>query len=161
MERYKYIYLTWLLPAFFAGLVLHQTMVYYSIIETYKNGSSYTAEILDFEFKQIAAQTNGYIVLKFTTKEGKEVEKQLSLPIEMAGELQQSRILPVRYQPDAFQEIVIMPTYKIQRGLTWTNIGMASVGLLITLFIAIISHRYANKLRSGDNREVVIERVDK
>lgn len=161
MNNYKLIYLAWLLPAFFLGLIFHQTMVYYSIIDTYENGNSYTAEILDFEFKQIASQTNGYVVLQFTTKEGEEIQKQLSLPIEMAGELQQANVMPVRYQPNTFQEVVILPTYNMQKGLVWTNIGMAFIGLLITLFIAFIAHRYANKLKRDGTDEMVIERVDK
>lgn len=160
MNYYKYIYLIWLLPAFFIGLVLHQAMVYNSIIDTYENGNSYTAEIIDFEFKQIAAQTNGYVILRFTTGDGQEIQQQLSLPIEMAGELQESKVLPVRYQEDSFQEIVIMPSYDIHKGLVWTNVGMALVGLAITLVIALITHRYANKLRSNKDEEVIIERVD-
>ena len=160
MDRYKYIYFIWLLPAFFMGLVVHQAMVYNSIIDTYKNGDSYTAEILDFEIKQIAAQTNGYVVLQFNTKNGREIQRKLSLPIEMASELQETKVLPVRYQENVFQEIVIMTSYDTQKGLVWTNIAMALVGLLITLGIAFITHRYANKLRSGKNEEVIIERVD-
>lgn len=160
MNRYKFFYLFWLLPAAFVFLVAHQSAVYFGIQDTYENGTSYSAEVVDFKFKQIAAQTNGSIVLRFETGDGKEIQQKLSLPVEMAGGLQDIRVVPIRYQPGALQEIVIMPTYKTQKSLVWSNILMAFVGLLITLAIAIVSHRFARKKLSENEEEIVIERVD-
>ncbi|SMO56672.1 hypothetical protein [Fodinibius sediminis] len=160
MKSYKFLYLIWLIPATFLFLCIHQAMVWYGIIETYENGESYTAEVVEFEFKQIAAQTNGYIVLRFETSRGDNIQKKLSLPVEMAGQLQQIRVVPVRYQPGAFQEIVLMPTYGTQKGLVLTNLAMAVVALLMTLILAVVVHRYAHKkLRSG-TEELEIERID-
>ena len=159
MNRYKYLYLIWLLPAAFLFLSLHQSAVYYGIIDTYENGTSYTAEVVDFELKQIAAQTNGYIVLRFDS-EGQKVQKKLSLPIEMAGQLQRIRVVPIRYQAGNFQEIVLMPTYNTQKNLVWTNIAMAGLALLITIIIAVAVHRFTtNKLRTGPE-EIEFERID-
>ncbi|HEX6982394.1 MAG TPA: DUF3592 domain-containing protein [Balneolaceae bacterium] len=160
MNRYKFLYLVWLIPASFLFLILHQAAVYYSAVDTYKNGTSYTAEVIDFEIKQVAAQTHGYIVFRFETHSGEEIQQKLSLPIEMAGRLQGSRIVPVRYMPDAFQEIIIMQTYDVQKDLVLTNIAMASVGFLATLFLAIWTSRYANRKRRKGDKKVVIERVD-
>lgn len=160
MNRYKYLYLVWLIPASFLFLILHQASVYYGIADTYKNGTSYTAEVVDFEIKQIAAQTNGFIVLRFDTRTSEKVQRKLSLPVEMAGELQGTRIIPVRYQADAFQEIVIMQTFKIQKGLVLTNIAMAFVGLVFTIFIAIFAHRFANKKLRAGHEEMHFERLD-
>lgn len=160
MNSYKFLYLVWLIPAAFLFLCLHQAMVWYSIVDTYENGNSYTAEVIDFELKQIAAQTNGYIVLRFEEEQGQEIQEQLSLPVEMAGQLQQIQVVPIRYQPDSFQEIVIMPTYGTQKGLVLTNLAMAVVALLITIIIAVVVHRYAkNKLHNG-TEQLEIERID-
>lgn len=160
MNRYKFLYLFWLLPASFVFLVVHQAYVYNGVIDTYENGTSYTAEVVEFELKQIAAQTNGYIIIRFETPDGQEIERNLSLPVEMAGELQKIKVIPIRYQPGAFQEIVLMPAYETQKNLVWTNIAMASVGLLITLFIAIAAHRFTRKKLKEEKEEYVIQRVD-
>jgi hypothetical protein len=127
---------------------------------TYQNGTSYTAEVVEFEFKQIAAQTNGYIVLKFETKDGDQIQQKLSLPVEMAGGLQGIRVVPIRYQSDAFQEIVLMPTYETQRNLVWTNVLMGFVAFLITFGIALTAHKFARKKLSEEEEKIVIERID-
>lgn len=160
MNRYKFLYLFWLLPAAFLFLVAHQGIVYYGITDTYENGTSYTSEVVEFELKQIAAQTNGYIVLRFETQDGEEIQRQLSLPVEMAGGLRDIRVVPIRYQPGAIQEIVIMPTFETQKSLVWSNMLMASVALLITFFIALAAHRFARKKLNEKEEELVIERVD-
>lgn len=159
MNSYKFLYLIWLLPAAFFFLCLHQATVWYGITDTYENGSSYTAEVVDFELKQIAAQTNGYIVLRFE-EDGREIEQQLSLPVEMAGELQQIRVVPIRYKAGNSQEIVLMPTYQTQKNLVWTNIAMAGMALLITIIIAVFVHRFANKRLREGSEKLEIERID-
>lgn len=160
MSNYKLLYLIWLLPASFVFLILHQTTVFYGIVDTYDNGKSYTAEVVDFELKQIAAQTNGYIILKFETAEGETVQQQLSLPVEMAGALQKIRVVPVRYQKGAFQNIVMIPTYGTHKGLILTNIAMAAVGLFIALFVAWLVQKYVRRKISGRDEQLVIERID-
>ncbi|MDZ7682201.1 MAG: hypothetical protein U5J63_10960 [Fodinibius sp.] len=109
---------------------------------------------------QIASRTSGYIVLRFETSDGTDIERKLSLPVEMAGQLQKIRVVPIRYQPGAFNEIVLMPTYETQKNLAWTNILMALVALLITFFIALTAHRFAKKKLNEKEEELVIERVD-
>lgn len=160
MNKYKYLYLVWLIPAAFLFLTLHQGWVYSGITDTYENGESYTAEVLEFEFKQIAAQANGYIVIRFTTEQDEEIERKLSLPVEMAGDLQNIRVIPIRYQPDARQEIVLMPTIETHKNLIWTNALMAGVALLLTFFLGLAAHRFANKKLGEPDEEFVIERVD-
>lgn len=160
MNRYKFFYLFWLLPIAFLFLVTHQGAVYYGINETYENGNSYTAEVVEFELKQIAAQTNGYIVLRFQTEDGEEIQRQLSLPVEMAAELQDIRVVPIRYQPGNWQEIVMMPTFETHKSLIWSNMLMSGVALLITFFIGLAAHRFANRKVSEKEEEFVIERID-
>lgn len=139
---------------------MQQGSVYYGITDTYENGTSYTAEVLEFEFKQIAAQTNGYIELRFETSEGNEIQRRLSLPVEMAGELQDIRVVPIRYQPGSWQEIVLLPAIDTHKSLVWSNALMAAVAFLITLIIAAGAHRFANSRLSEKEDELVFERVD-
>ena len=160
MNRYKFLYLFWLLPLFFLLLTLQQGGVYYGINDTFENGTSYTAEVVDFELKQIAAQTNGYVILRFDTREGVEIQRKLSLPVEMAGALQEIRVIPIRYQAGGWQEIVMMPTMETHKNLVWTNALMAIVAFIITLGIAITAHRFANKKLAEKEEEIVFERVD-
>ncbi len=161
MSKYKLIYLSWLLPAFLLFLAIHQALVYQGVRDTYRNGTSYTADIDEFELKQIAAQTNGYVILSFTTREGEFITRKLSLPVEMAGELQNINIVPIRYQPGAFQSIVMTPTYKTHKGLALTNIAMAAVGFILTFFIALAAHRYMKRKLATGEQEYYIERIDK
>ncbi|NGP88181.1 hypothetical protein [Fodinibius halophilus] len=160
MNSYKFLYLFWLLPLSFLFLIGQQSLVYYGINDTFENGTSYTAEVVDFDLKQIAAQTNGYIILRFETNKGEEIERKLSLPVEMAGELQQIRVVPVRYNPGGWQEILLLPTIETQKSLVWTNALMAFVALLITFGISITAHRFANKKLTEEDQELVIERID-
>lgn len=160
MNKYTFLYLIWLLPAYLAFLFIHQGAVYQGISDTYENGSSYTAEITEFELKQIAAQTNGYVVLKFDTASGQTIQRKLSLPVEMAGSLQNLRVVPVRYQADAYQEIVMMPTFEMHKRLVLTNMGMALLGALMTLVLAIAVHRYANRKMEQGEEVYVIEMTE-
>lgn len=160
MSKYNYLYLYWLIPAYLFFLVIHQAWVFTGVTDTYENGDSYTAEVIDFDLKQIAAQTNGYVILKFTTNDGHQIQKKLSLPVEMAGEISKIQIVPIRYQEGSFQSIVMMPTYDTQKGLALTNIGMAVVGFLITFGIGIVVNRYITKQKTEGEEPLIIERVD-
>lgn len=160
MSKYNFLYLYWLIPAYLLFLVIHQGSVYYGVTYTYENGDSYTAEVVDFDLKQIAAQTNGYVVLKFTTGNGQMIQRKLSLPVEMAGEISKIQIVPIRYQEGAFQSIVMMPTYDTQKGLALTNIAMAAVGFLIAVGIGLFVNRYIKKQKTEGEEELIIERID-
>lgn len=160
MNKYKFLYLFWLIPAYLLFLSIHQGAVYFSITDTYENGSSYTANVMDFEFKQIAAQTNGYIVLQFETDEGERIERKLSFAVEMAGALTDLKAVPIRYKSDAFQSIVMTPTYGVQKQLTLTNLAMAFLGFLITAAIGRAVHRFVQKKIQHGDQQLVIERID-
>lgn len=159
MNPYKFLYLIWLLPGYLLFLSAHQALVFYSVVNTYDTGASYVAEVVDYDLKQIAAQTNGYVVLRFETDKEQHQQK-LSLPVEMAGAIGKSEVIPIRYKKDAFVNIVMIPTYSTQKGLALTNMAMATVGLFITIFIAFLVHRYTNKKLTKADEQYVIERVD-
>lgn len=160
MNRYKLLYLIWLLPGYLLFLCVHQTTVFYSLIDTYENGDSYVAEVVEYNLKKIAAQTNSYVILQFETDDGRQHRQKLSIPVEMVSTISESEVLPVRYQQDAFVNIVIMPSYSTQKGLVLTNLGMAAVGFMIALFAAFLVHRYVRRKLRGGQKELVIERID-
>ncbi len=135
-------------------------MIFSGIQNTYDSGDSYIAEVTDFDVKQIAAQTNGYVVLKFTTSEGRIVEEKLALPVQFAQVIMQSELIPIRYLEASFNPIVIMPVYELQQSVIKVNIGVTSFGMIATLLISIYASRFAiRRIRDGeDNLE--FERVD-
>lgn len=160
MSKYKFIYLIWLLPAYLLFLTVHQVLVYNGIGDTYENGDSYTAQIVEFDIKQIASQTNGYVILRFETSGGEQIQRKLTLPVELASMITDLTQIPVRYKQGAFKEIVIMTTYSEHRNLVLSNAAISLIGLLITLGIAWAGHRSASRKRIEGEEELVFERVD-
>jgi hypothetical protein len=160
MNKYYFIFLIWLLPAYFLVQGGYQLLIFSGIQNTYDSGDSYIAEVTDFDVKQIAAQTNGYVVLKFTTSEGRIVEEKLALPVQFAQVIMQSELIPIRYLEASFNPIVIMPVYELQQSVIKVNIGVTSFGMIATLLISIYASRFAiRRIRDGeDNLE--FERVD-
>ena len=160
MNKYYFIFLIWLLPAYFLVQGGYQLLIFNGIQNTFDSGNSYIAEVTDFDVKQIAAQTNGYVVLKFTTSEGRIVEEKLALPVQFAQVIMQSELIPIRYLEASFNPIVIMPVYELQQSVIKVNIGVTSFGMIATLLISIYASRFAiRRIRDGeDNLE--FERVD-
>jgi hypothetical protein len=160
MNKYYFIFLIWLLPAYFLFQGGYQLLIFNGIQNTFDSGDSYIAEVTDFDVKQIAAQTNGYVVLKFTTSEGRIVEEKLALPVQFAQVIMQSELIPIRYLEASFNPIVIMPVYELQQSVIKVNIGVTSFGMIATLLISIYASTFAiRRIRDGeDNLE--FERVD-
>lgn len=160
MNKYYFIFLVWLLPLYFLFQGSYQVLVYNGLQNTYENGTSYVADVVDFDIKQIAAQTNGYVVLKFDTESDGTIEEQLALPVQMAQAIMESELIPVRYQAAAFRPIVIISTYELQRNVVRVNMAVSTFGLIVTLLVSLWASRFARqKIRDGDDT-FEIERVD-
>lgn len=142
-----------------AFLVYQQAMVHNSTIHTYENGSNHLADIIDLDIKQIAAQSNGYVVIEFEA-EGEVIRRRLSLSVQMAQKLLKISTVPIKYDKGAYQEIVLIPTYEIQRTTSYYNILIAAAGLLIAIFVAFLFTRYANRRMKSDDSGVIVERID-
>jgi hypothetical protein len=135
-------------------------MVYKGAIDTYENGQTYLAEVTDFDIKQIAAQANGYVNIRFEV-DGEIIERKLSLSIQMAQELMESSNIPIRYQPGTFQEIVLYPTFEIQKSTSLVNMGVAFIGFVVTVIAGVFVNRYIRRKVMDENDEKFdIERVD-
>lgn|SRR6056297_176544 len=160
MNKYYFIFLIWLLPAYFLFQGGYQVLTYYGIEQTYEDGESYVAEVLEFDVKQIAAQTNGYVIIRFTTTSGETVTEQLALPVQMAQVIMESEQIPIRYLADSFKPIVMLTVYDLQKSVVLVNMAVSSIGFLVTLLVAVYASRYAVKrLRDGDET-LEIERLD-
>ncbi|MAO64396.1 MAG: hypothetical protein CL666_05305 [Balneola sp.] len=160
MNKYSLLHFYWLIPAYLLFLVVQQGLVYQGAKSTYDNGETYLAEITDFEIKQIAAQSNGYVNIRFEA-EGDTIERRMTLSVQMAQQLMKSNTIPVRYEKGAFQEIVLFPTYDIQRSTSLYNMGVAFLGLAVTVFFGFFVNRYIRrKTINADDEKFTIERVD-
>lgn len=160
MNKYYCIFLIWLLPIYFLFQGGYQVLAYYGIHNTYDQGESYIASVTDFDVKQIAAQTNGYVVLKFTTSDGLTVEEKLALPVQFAQVIMQSELIPIRYLENSFNPIVIMPIYELQQSVIKVNIGVTSIGAIATLLISFFASKFAfRRIRDGEE-SLEFERVD-
>lgn len=160
MNKYKFLYLFWLIPAYFLFLGLQQTAVYYSMEYTRHSGEAYIAEIIDFGIEQIAAQRSGHITIRFNTTQGKTKTLSIGISGETTSRLSKLRMVPIRYAKEAFVKVVFIPTYELQRGFILSNMAMAAVAFIITFFVGLIAHRKARKLPKEDKKELVIERVE-
>lgn len=160
MNKYRLLYSYWLIPAYLIFLVVQQGLVYQGAKSTYDNGETYLAEITDFEVKQIAAQSNAYVDILFEA-EGDTIERRMTLSVQMAQQLMESNTIPVRYAKNSFQEIVLFPTYDIQRSTSLYNMGVAFLGLAVTVIFGFFVNRYIRrKTINADDEKFTIERVD-
>jgi hypothetical protein len=158
--KYRFIYLIWLLPAYLLFIMVQQAMVHQNTIKTYEEGVSIAADVLDFDIKQIAAQSNGYVVLEFTDPDGEVQERKLSLSVQMAQKIIDTGVIPIRYLEGSFQEVVMIPTYELQKETSLSNLGIAAIGFLILTFVSFLATRFANKQIKFGPEEIQIERVD-
>jgi hypothetical protein len=157
MNKYYFIFLIWLLPLYFLSQGGYQVLSYFGIQATYNTGDSYIASVTDFDVKQIAAQTNGYVVLNFTTSDGETIERQLGLPVQFAQVIMDSEVIPIRYSDSSFRPIVMMPIYELQRNVIRVNIGVTLFGLLVTLLVSWHASRFALRRIHEGEEELEIE----
>ena len=160
MNRFYALLFYWIIPLYLSFLVFQQISVRQGTIDTYANGETYNAEVLDFDIKQIAAQSNGYVILKFTESNGNEIEQRLSLTVQMAQQILNTPQIPIRYLRGGYPEIVMIPTYELQKSMTLANAGFSGLGLVITFIIGIFITRFALKKAKTGKEELKIERVD-
>lgn len=160
MNKYRLLYSYWLIPAYLIFLIVQQGLVYQGAKSTYENGETYLAEVTDFEVKQIAAQSNAYVDLRFEA-EGDTIARRMTLSIQMAQQIMKSNTIPVRYEKGAFLEIVLFPTYEIQRSTSLYNMAVGFLGLVATAIAGFFMNRYIRrKTINADDEKFTIERVD-
>ena len=161
MSKYRLLTFYWLIPMYLFFLVSQQAMVYVGAKDTIEEGIHYEADVLDMEVKQIAAQSNGYIVIAFETNTGTKIERKMTLSIQMAQQLMQSSKVELSYRKGGYPEIVLLPTYELQVKTSLFNGAVAFLGLIVTLIAGVRVQKYINR-KSADETgdDFNIERVD-
>lgn len=161
MSKYRFLSLYWLIPSFLLFLVVQQYSVYSGAKTTYENGDVYQAQVIDFDMKQIAAQSNGFVVLEFTTESGEVIERKMTLSIQMGQKIMATSVLDISYLKDGYPEIVLHPTYALQVKTSLFNFGVALIGLIVTLIAGVYVQKFSN--RKSENEQIddfQISRVD-
>ncbi len=160
MNKYYFVFFIWLLPAYFLFQGGYQLLIFQGLNTTYDNGTSYVADVIDFDVKQIAAQTNGYVVLRFETDNNGVIEEQLALPVQMAQVIMNSELIPVRYNSSSFSPIVMIPIFELQKSVIKVNLGVTGFGFIVTILVALWASKFArNKIKNGEE-ELEFERMD-
>lgn len=159
MRKSDFLHLTWLLPAYFLVMIGYQWQVLKGIDQTYESGENILATITDFDIKQIAAQTNGYVDLAFTPASGQPVQERLTLTVQMAASLVESEVLAIRYLANSFEPIVMTAAYTLHRKVVLSNIAMMAMGLAVTLGVAIAASLSALRSRRSPRETLVFEPI--
>ena len=144
--KYRFIYLVWVLPSYLLFIIVQQGLVYNGTLDTYKDGESIAATVLDFDIKQIAAQSNGYVVIEFI-HEGETIERKLSLSVQMAQRIIDTSVIAIRYKKGNFQEIVMIPTYDLQKSTYLSNRGVELLGFTVLELFSVYPGQFAKNKR--------------
>lgn len=156
MRSRNFLNLVWLIPSYLLFLLLHQIDVHSDARNTMATGELHEAIVTDFKIKQIAAQTNGYIVVKFTSAAGEVVERKLALGVQHAARLMEHENIPVRYLKGSGQEVILVPTFDIQLQIIRINIAIIAASLIVLIAVSIGVTRYVirkNKTGEPDSPE--------
>ncbi len=157
---HQFWHLFWIVPAGLLYLMIQQGTVLHGLQNTYNEGEMYLAEVIDFEIKQIAAQTNGHLTLEFEPDSGELIQRQLSQPIQNAAQLQNTTHVPIQYLESSFQPIVMIPIYEFHRNMVMANIGIAFIAFMITGYLGYRASSFARKKTAEDSGPVEYEIVD-
>ncbi len=160
MSKYRFLSLIWLIPGWLAFLVTQQFLVYSGSKDTFETGDAYASEVIEMDVKQIAAQSNGYIIIRFTTNSGEVIERRKTLSIQMAQQLLDASIVPIYYKEGNLPDIVMLPTYEIQRKTSFFNGSVAFLGFLVMVAASLVVQRYSNARSKISDDPVLVERVD-
>jgi hypothetical protein len=151
--------LVWALPLWLGYQLFYQGTVLYGLQNTYNNGEIVSATVQDFRIKQIAAQTNGYIILDFMPSDGQHVHQKLSLPVQLAAPLMSLPVVDVRFLRSSPQPIVMTPVYRFHRNMVIVNMAVLLLSVMATTLVAIWATRWlTRKIASPD--EPLFERID-
>ena len=154
----RLLYFFWILPLYMGFITIQQITVHFGTLHTYERGVSIAADVTDFDIKQIAAQSNGYVVITFPLPDGNQTERKLSLSIQMAQKIIDTQVIPIRYLEESWQPIVMIPTYELQKSTSFLNSIIAFIGFIITITAAIFATKYIHTSKQ-ENTDIQIERV--
>jgi len=141
----------WLLPAYFLFQSIYQIQVLGGLQSTYENGQSYLADVVEFRLKNMQAQSNGILEIRFETDTDVVVQKKMTLPIQLAAQIREYGKMPIRYLESSAQPIVIIPTYIFHRNMVRMNVAILVSSLIATIIFGYFVLRWARKLSKNDD----------
>lgn len=157
MKKSFFLHAIWGLPLYFTWMLGYQWQVLQGLQKTYQDGESIIATVTDFDIKQIAAQTNGYVDLMFTPSSGEQVEQRLTLSVQMAASVMESEVVPIRYLKESFEPIVMTVTYPLHRRVVLTNMAMIGLGWLGVVILSAFVSRFAIRTSRRGKTKVELE----
>lgn len=140
--KYKIYHFIWFIPVYLLLQGIYQIYSYNGFIKTYDHGTSYIASVNYLQIKNLQAQTNGVIRLSFDTKDGEHIDRQMTVPVNVAGMVQNYTKIPVRYLKASSEPVVMIPTYNFQRHIFLSNMGILAISFFIALGVAIWVERH-------------------
>lgn len=149
MDWKKLHYLIWLLPAYLLFQSVYQVIVYNGLTKTYKEGTSYIANVDNFMIRNLQAQSYGSITLSFHVKDGRFIRRTMTLPVKLAQEVKDYEKMPIRYLKNSSEPIIMIPPYNFYRNMVRIYIAIAILAFLIGLGVAITVEHYFWKRRHG------------
>lgn len=149
MDWKKLHYLIWLLPAYLLFQSLYQVDVYRGLTKTYKEGTSYIANVDQLMVRNLQAQSYGSITLSFDTKSGDHIKRTMTLPVKLAQEVKDYEKIPIRYLKASSEQIVMIPPYIFYRNMVRIYIAIAWLSFAIALGVALYVERFYWKRRHG------------
>lgn len=160
MSKYRLLSLFWIIPAYLSFIIFQQAMVHFGSKKTIEQGVSYAAEVVDLQMKQIAAQSNGFVVFKFTTPDEGVLTRKHTLTVQMAQKVIKNNIIPISYRKGGYPEIVLVPIYGIQYTTSLYNMWVAIAALLFTVIAGIKIQRFSNARSKTGVEKLNIERIN-
>ncbi|MDR9447028.1 MAG: hypothetical protein RI519_04760 [Balneolaceae bacterium] len=118
-------------------MIGHQLWILNGMNQTYDEGESLIAVIEEVDIKQIAAQTNGYVDLRFTPASGEVIRERLTLSVQLAADVLESEVVAIRYNPESAKSIVMTPTHELNKRVIYSNLAMMGLSLLAVVVVAI------------------------
>lgn len=142
----KILLLIWIIPAYLLFLSYYEVSTYIGLHYTYNNGESYIAQVDEFMIKNMQAQSSGRIEISFTDSEGQVHHRKLSLPIQLAAQLQTYTMIPIRYLETSSMDVVFMPTFDFHTGMVLMNCAICLISVIFTTWASWRITKFATKL---------------
>jgi len=146
----KLLLLYWLIPIYLLFLSSYELLTYIGIQSTNKDGVSLISRVDYLKIKNMQAQSNGVIDISFTDNKGVHHTKRMTLPVQLAAQLQDLAMIPIRYKENSFMPIVFMPTYEFHYKMVLMNLAITFFSFLVVLWGGFRINRYVFNLSSTE-----------
>jgi hypothetical protein len=146
----KLLLFYWIIPAYLLFLSSYELLTYFGIQNTYKDGESYISRVEFLKIKNMQAQSNGIIEISFVDHDGVNHDKKMTLPVQLAAQLQEFGMIPIRYKESSFMPIVFMPTYDFHYKMVLMNFAITFFSFFTVVWIGTRINKFIFKKSSTE-----------